>query len=61
MISDSEGIDRITAPPRANYTFCVEAGINAGIDMVVTPMYEHNLELDFQFSLMCYSITDHGA
>lgn len=34
MISDSEGLDRITTPPRANYTYSVEAAINAGIDMV---------------------------
>ncbi|KAG6414700.1 hypothetical protein SASPL_122073 [Salvia splendens] len=34
VISDSEGLDRITTPPRANYTYSVEAAINAGIDMV---------------------------
>lgn len=34
MISDWLGIDRITSPPDANYTYSVQAGINAGIDMV---------------------------
>lgn len=34
VISDSEGIDRVTTPPRANYTYSVQASIHAGIDMV---------------------------
>ena len=34
VISDFEGLDRITSPPRANYTYSVEAGVIAGIDMV---------------------------
>ncbi|PIN20934.1 Glucan 1,3-beta-glucosidase [Handroanthus impetiginosus] len=37
VISDSEGIDRITTPPRANYTYSVYASIHAGIDMVMVP------------------------
>ncbi|EPS69367.1 hypothetical protein M569_05399, partial [Genlisea aurea] len=37
VVSDSEGIDRITSPPRANYTYCVEASVKAGIDMVMLP------------------------
>ncbi|KAI3450797.1 hypothetical protein Pfo_007462 [Paulownia fortunei] len=37
VISDMWGIDRITTPPRANYTYSVQAGINAGIDMVMVP------------------------
>ncbi|XP_057808276.1 uncharacterized protein LOC131022769 isoform X1 [Salvia miltiorrhiza] len=37
VISDSEGLDRITTPPRANYTYSVEASIHAGIDMVMVP------------------------
>ncbi|XP_011089217.1 uncharacterized protein LOC105170244 [Sesamum indicum] len=37
VISDSEGIDRITTPPRANYTYSVQAAIHAGIDMVMVP------------------------
>ncbi|CAL9775542.1 unnamed protein product [Musa acuminata subsp. burmannicoides] len=37
VISDWEGLDRITSPPGANYTYSVEAGINAGIDMVMVP------------------------
>ncbi|KAK9670244.1 hypothetical protein RND81_13G188900 [Saponaria officinalis] len=37
VISDSEGIDRITSPPHANYTYSVLASIQAGIDMVMVP------------------------
>ncbi|KAK9670245.1 hypothetical protein RND81_13G189000 [Saponaria officinalis] len=38
VISDSEGIDRITSPPHANYTYSVLASIQAGIDMVMVPI-----------------------
>lgn len=34
MISDWQGIDRITSPPGANYTYSVQEGVSAGIDMV---------------------------
>lgn len=34
VISDWEGIDRITSPPDSNYTYSVQAGVEAGIDMV---------------------------
>ncbi|CAH9063014.1 unnamed protein product [Cuscuta europaea] len=37
VISDWEGIDRITSPPKSNYTYSVQAGILAGIDMVMVP------------------------
>ncbi|XP_030451079.1 uncharacterized protein LOC115673134 isoform X2 [Syzygium oleosum] len=37
VISDWQGIDKITSPPHANYTYSVEAGILAGIDMVMVP------------------------
>ncbi|KAJ0014933.1 hypothetical protein Pint_20093 [Pistacia integerrima] len=37
VISDWEGIDRITSPPHANYTYSIEMAINAGIDMVMVP------------------------
>ncbi|XP_020574328.1 uncharacterized protein LOC110020528 isoform X2 [Phalaenopsis equestris] len=37
VISDWQGIDRITSPPGANYTYSVQAGVNAGIDMVMIP------------------------
>ncbi|XP_071705657.1 uncharacterized protein [Rutidosis leptorrhynchoides] len=33
VISDFQGIDRITTPIHANYTYSVLAGVNAGIDM----------------------------
>jgi len=34
VISDWQGIDKLTNPPDANYTYSVQAGVNAGIDMV---------------------------
>ncbi|KAJ9178634.1 hypothetical protein P3X46_010502 [Hevea brasiliensis] len=37
VISDWQGIDRITSPPGANYSYSVEAGVSAGIDMVMVP------------------------
>ncbi|KAJ3673261.1 hypothetical protein LUZ60_006635 [Juncus effusus] len=36
-ISDWEGIDRITSPAGSNYTYSVQASVNAGIDMVMVP------------------------
>lgn len=41
VISDWEGIDRITSPPGSNYILSVNESINAGIDMVMLP-YEFN-------------------
>ncbi|KAJ0958345.1 putative glucan 1,3-beta-glucosidase [Helianthus annuus] len=38
VISDWQGIDSITDPPHANYTYSILAGINAGIDMVMVPI-----------------------
>lgn len=35
VISDWEGIDRMTTPPHANYTWSILTGINAGIDMIM--------------------------
>ncbi|CAH1421932.1 unnamed protein product [Lactuca virosa] len=37
VISDWEGIDRITSPPHSNYTYSVLASVLAGIDMVMVP------------------------
>jgi hypothetical protein len=34
VISDWQGIDRVTSPPHANYSSSVQAGVDAGIDMV---------------------------
>lgn len=34
VITDYAGIDQITTPSHANYTYSIVAGINAGIDMV---------------------------
>lgn len=37
VISDWEGIDRMTSPPHANYTYSIVTGVNAGIDMIMVP------------------------
>jgi len=37
VISDWQGIDRITTPPGSNYSYSVEAGVGAGIDMIMVP------------------------
>ncbi|OVA00876.1 Glycoside hydrolase [Macleaya cordata] len=37
VISDWQGIDRLTDPKHSNYTYSIEVGINAGIDMVMVP------------------------
>ncbi|KAG0590294.1 hypothetical protein KC19_1G087100 [Ceratodon purpureus] len=37
IISDYMGIDLITDPPGANYTYSVYAGIHAGLDMIMVP------------------------
>ncbi|KAF8660654.1 hypothetical protein HU200_057566 [Digitaria exilis] len=36
-ISDWEGIDRITSPAGSNYSYSVQAGVLAGIDMIMVP------------------------
>uniref|UniRef100_A0A0D9ZD66 Beta-glucosidase n=1 Tax=Oryza glumipatula TaxID=40148 RepID=A0A0D9ZD66_9ORYZ len=36
-ISDWEGIDRITTPAGSNYSYSVQAGVLAGIDMIMVP------------------------
>lgn len=35
MVSDWEGIDRLSQPHGSDYRYCVLASVNAGIDMVV--------------------------
>ncbi|CAK8533005.1 unnamed protein product [Lathyrus sativus] len=37
VISDWQGIDRLTSPAHANYTYSIETGVNAGIDMIMVP------------------------
>ncbi|XP_058196222.1 uncharacterized protein LOC131312476 [Rhododendron vialii] len=37
VISDWQGLDRITSPPHANYSYSVQAGVLAGIDMIMVP------------------------
>ncbi|XP_050221636.1 uncharacterized protein LOC126671862 [Mercurialis annua] len=45
VISDWEGIDRITSPTHANYSYSILKGISAGIDMVMVP-YNHTEFID---------------
>jgi hypothetical protein len=45
VISDWQGIDRITSPPGVNYSYSVEAGVGAGIDMVIALTYDMALTI----------------
>ncbi|CAN8278036.1 unnamed protein product [Cochlearia groenlandica] len=37
VVSDWEGVDRLSDPPGSNYRNCVKIAVNAGIDMVMVP------------------------
>ncbi|KAL3642795.1 hypothetical protein CASFOL_013610 [Castilleja foliolosa] len=37
VISDWQGLDRITSPAHANYTYSIVTGVMAGIDMIMVP------------------------
>ncbi|KAM0871787.1 hypothetical protein ACQ4PT_039160 [Festuca glaucescens] len=37
VITDYQAIDQLTSPPHLNYSYSVQAGIGAGIDMVMVP------------------------
>lgn len=54
VISDWQGIDRITSPPHENYTYSIQAGIGAGIDMVSTLNLIHVLPFYFYSHLCTY-------
>ncbi|GMP91820.1 hypothetical protein CsSME_00042332 [Camellia sinensis var. sinensis] len=51
VISDWAGIDKITTPVKANYTYSVQAGISAGIDMVMVP-FNHTEFIDILTGLV---------
>ncbi|CAA0841450.1 Glycosyl hydrolase family protein [Striga hermonthica] len=51
VISDWQGIDKITSPPDSNYTYSILAGINAGIDMIMVP-YNYEDFIDGLISLV---------
>ncbi|KAK2982869.1 hypothetical protein RJ640_009711 [Escallonia rubra] len=51
VISDYQGIDKLTSPPRANYTYSVQASINAGLDMIMLP-YNYTEFIDIMTSLV---------
>ncbi|KAI3947213.1 hypothetical protein MKX01_019866, partial [Papaver californicum] len=45
IISDWEGIDRLSQPHGSDYRYCISESINAGVDMVMVPFrYEKFLE-----------------
>lgn len=59
VISDWQGIDRITSPPHANYTYSILTGISAGIDMVSFGIcclneYMYSYESGVKYILMSY-------
>ncbi|MCD9639991.1 hypothetical protein HAX54_025002 [Datura stramonium] len=51
VISDWQGIDRITSPPHSNYTYSVLTGVQAGIDMIMVPL-NHTEFIDTLTSLV---------
>ncbi|XP_002985402.2 uncharacterized protein LOC9649910 [Selaginella moellendorffii] len=51
VISDWQGIDRITNPAGANYTYSVLVSVTAGIDMIMVP-YEYTKFIDTLTSLV---------
>ncbi|XP_028115287.1 uncharacterized protein LOC114313136 isoform X2 [Camellia sinensis] len=55
VISDWEGIDRITTPPHSNYTYSVQAAILAGIDMVMVP-YNYTEFIDDLTKLVTHKV-----
>lgn len=51
VISDWQGIDRITSPPSINYTYSVEVGVNAGLDMIMIP-FDYTSFIDDMIALV---------
>ncbi|KAE8691649.1 hypothetical protein F3Y22_tig00110885pilonHSYRG00012 [Hibiscus syriacus] len=51
VISDWQGLDRITSHPHANYSYSVEVGVGAGIDMVVVPFSYTEFVDDFTYQV----------
>ncbi|KAL3644115.1 hypothetical protein CASFOL_012047 [Castilleja foliolosa] len=45
VISDYQGLDKITDPPHANYTYSIMAAVIAGIDMIMVP-YDYEEFID---------------
>lgn len=62
VISDMRGIDRITTPSRANYTYSVLEGVSAGIDMVSEISCTNLSGFDSEQVLeLCFWISDYGS
>ncbi|KAL1161420.1 hypothetical protein V6Z11_A07G132500 [Gossypium hirsutum] len=45
VISDWLGIDKITSPSHANYSYSVEAGVGAGIDMIMVSNFTEFIDV----------------
>ncbi|KAG7627599.1 Glycoside hydrolase superfamily [Arabidopsis thaliana x Arabidopsis arenosa] len=45
LVSDWEGLDRLSEPQGSNYRYCIKTAVNAGIDMVMVPFkYEQFIQ-----------------
>ncbi|KAJ8425233.1 hypothetical protein Cgig2_019122 [Carnegiea gigantea] len=51
IISDQQGIHRITSPPHANYSCSVQTRVHVGIDMVMVPYNSWELIDDLTFQV----------
>ncbi|XP_057428898.1 uncharacterized protein LOC130722240 isoform X2 [Lotus japonicus] len=51
VISDWEGLDRLSEPRGSNYRYCISVSVNAGIDMVMVPL-RHELFFEDLTSLV---------
>lgn len=54
VISDWQGLDRITSPPHSNYTYSVLAGVQAGIDMVLYLSFCGEIFTPFHYNWFSY-------
>ncbi|CAK9326971.1 unnamed protein product [Citrullus colocynthis] len=49
VISDWQGLDRLSQPRGSNYRLCISAAVNAGIDMVMVPLRYEQFIKDLLF------------
>ncbi|CAE6075347.1 unnamed protein product [Arabidopsis arenosa] len=49
LVSDWEGLDRLSEPQGSNYRYCIKTAVNAGIDMVMVP---------FKYEQFIHDMTD---
>ncbi|KAL4610791.1 hypothetical protein ACB092_08G077200 [Castanea dentata] len=62
VISDWEGLDRLSEPRGSNYRFCISAAVNAGIDMIsmarIDDAVERILRVKFVAGIFEFPFTD---